>query len=203
MEQIAGTGSIQKLQQLAETDSSVKTIMEALSKRRRYRSKTDLYHFRDQVKKFTGSDMNSETIINTFKELQTAGIGRLVMKRERGQKTPVRPRFEWRYSLKDVARAAGFGEPLSTEPQEIKKSKRGRPPKQKTEGLVSKQAKRGRPKKVKSSDVLLAKGAEVEIKKTMVAVIQIRHNAEVRFEYPKNITKEEGKKVLELISSVV
>jgi hypothetical protein len=195
MEQITGTGSLQKIQQLAESDTSVKTVMEALSKRRRFRSKTDLYHFRDQVKKFTGSEMDSETIINTFKELQSAGVGRLILKRERGQKSPARPRFEWRYSLKDVARAAGFGEPLTNEPKEIAK-KRGRPRKEK-EVKVGQKGKRGRPRKIEA-----AGARSIQFMSTMVAVVKIRPNVDVRVEYPKNITKAEAKKVAALISSV-
>jgi hypothetical protein len=195
MEQISGTSSLQKIQQLAESDSSVKTVMEALSKRRRFRSKTDLYHFRDQIKKFTGSEMNSETIINTFKELQSAGVGRLILKRERGQKSPARPRFEWRYSLKDVARAAGFGEPLTNEPKEIAK-KRGRPRKEKA-ATDSPKAKRGRPRKIQA-----AGAKEVQFMNARVAVVKIRPNVEVRLEFPKSITKAEAKKVAALISSV-
>lgn len=195
MEQITGTESIQKLQKLTESDSSIKTVMEALSKRRRFRSKTDLYHFRDQVKKFTGSEMNSETIINTFKELQAAGVGRLILKRERGQKSPARPRFEWRYSLKDVARAAGFGEPLTNEPKEISK-KRGRPPKEKEINL-NKPGKRGRPKKISPTEQRV-----FQMISSMVSVVKIRPDAEVRIEYPKDMSKTEAKKVAELISSV-
>ena len=120
MEKVSQQENIQKLQRLAEEDKDVKTVMETLSKRQRYRTKTDLYQFRDQVKKFTGSELGQEDLVKTFRELQSAGIGKLIYKR--GAENDKRPRFEWRYSLKDLARATGFGDPLSEPIREISKA---------------------------------------------------------------------------------
>lgn len=181
----------EKLQKLVEENKAVKTVMETLSKRQRYRTKTDLYQFRDQVKRFTGTDLEKEELLNSFKELQDAGVGKLIYKRKRDGSSNNRPRFEWRYSLKDVARASGFGEPLSTPIGEIHKKRPETPQKR----------GRGRPPKEQAQRADSPIKRSVKSVKAIISTIQLRPNFSVRIEYPTKMTKDEAKKIANFLIS--
>jgi hypothetical protein len=194
----------QMLQKLVAENDSVKKVMETLSKRQRYRTKTDLYQFRDQVKKYTGSSIDSEDLLNSFKELQNAGAGKLILKRNGKASEISRPKFEWRYSLKDVARAAGFGPPLEEKSEEAGvKKKRGRPRKTTAESVPAVR-KRGRPRKYSAlteETATLPSKRVVKSTRAFVTSIQLRPNFQVRLEYPTDITKSESKMISDFVSS--
>ena len=194
----SGLGNIEALQKIVNQDPSAKKVMEALSKRQRFRKLTDLYQFRAQIKNLTGADLVQSDIIKIFKELQGAGIGKLVLKR--GHSDLRRPRFEWRYNLRDVARVAGFGEPLQGPMSELT-SVVNRAPSSRLKREGSKTGRpRGRPRVNVSPYRMAAVGAKPRVTKMIVSTIKIGPNTEVRIEYPEGISRSDAKRVAEFFA---
>lgn len=117
----------ENIKSIATETNTSKTIFDALERRQRYRRQTNLSKFESQLLN-NGEKIVNDEYLNTFKKLETAGVGSLIIGR-RGKPN----RFVWNYSLKDVAKAAKEEVNLSSLPKmqmgSRKRLSRGRPPK--------------------------------------------------------------------------
>jgi hypothetical protein len=97
-----------------ETPTS-KAIFKALAERQRFRRRTDL----NRLHKTLGDQITEEEFLSTFKKLQEAGIGSLIIGRKNNPN-----RFAWNYNLKSVANAALSVDGWELEPLPMKPRKR-------------------------------------------------------------------------------
>ncbi len=93
---------------------------DTFSKRKRFRSNTNLLRFHAELEEKYGKIKESE-LITTFKKLQEAGLGSLIVGRK-----PSDTRFAWNYSLRDVAKLAK-GEIKAEEVHKVMRPKPKRP----------------------------------------------------------------------------
>lgn len=120
------------IKQIAHENSTAKTVFQALDKRQRYRKETNLTKLEHSLLN-SGEKIVSDEYFDTFKKLESLGIGSLVLGRK-GKPN----RFIWNYSLKDVAKAAvkdlSPNEMSRIESKVVKNLKPGRPAKKRGPG---------------------------------------------------------------------
>lgn len=89
-----------EIKSIANGSETAKTVFDVLSKRRRFRRQTNLNKLQ-QMLMDQGCLIVEDDYINLFKELETKGVGSLIVGRKGNPN-----RFKWNYSLKSVAKAA-------------------------------------------------------------------------------------------------
>lgn len=105
---------IDEVKDIAERSPTSKAIFNELSTRKRSRHRINLRKFRyDLLTK--GQHIEEGAYLETFKQLQSAGVGRIISGRL-GKPS----RFVWNYKLVEVAKAASGAEP----PQETRKPRK-------------------------------------------------------------------------------
>lgn len=90
----------EEIKSIANQSPTSKIVFNNLSKRLRFRRGTNLSKFHVQLIN-AGEKIVEDEYMDTFKKLQTLGVGSLIF--GRGGKPN---RFKWNYNLKDVAKAA-------------------------------------------------------------------------------------------------
>lgn len=93
-----------KLKEIANSNDTSLAIFMALANRGRFRTHTDISHMKNTMIRH-GEKIILEDYMKTFKELQSLGIGTVIIGRN-GAPT----RFKWNYSLKSVGQAGMNGE---------------------------------------------------------------------------------------------
>ncbi len=86
---------------LADLNPVAKNIVADLGKRLRLRRKTNIPRYQRHLADQFGSEVDEAQLVDTFKKMESLGLGSLV--NGRGGKPS---RFVWKYSLRDVAKAA-------------------------------------------------------------------------------------------------
>lgn len=133
-----------RLKEIAHSTPTAVVTMTALALRERTRNSSDITRTRRELQS-QGERIVDEDYMRLWKDLQDAGYGSIIFGR-RGKND----RFEWHYSLKQVAQTAiGGNKGAALEPIQTKEApkKRGRKP-----GSKNKRTKRspGRPKGAKN-----------------------------------------------------
>lgn len=105
------------LEQIPTLNDAAVAAFDVFSKRRRFRSNTNLSRFHRELELKYGT-IDENQLLETFKALENAGMGSLIMSRKKD-----RTRFAWNYSLKDVARMSK-GEISKNEAYKISKPQR-------------------------------------------------------------------------------
>lgn len=131
-----------KLKQIADKNETSTLVMLSLADRKRFRAFTDISHLKNIYIR-SGEKIVLEDYMNTWKELETLGVGSVIHGRK-GQPT----RFKWNYSLRTIGEAALSGKDvqvraLETSPkilgkvQKIKRMKQKRPVLEKTQEIMT------------------------------------------------------------------
>jgi hypothetical protein len=112
-----------KVKELAQTSDTTKTVFNALAKRERFRSSTDLAKFHRALLG-EGARIVPVEFLELFKRLHDMKVGTLVFGR-RGKPN----RFIWNYNFKEVAKAATSDmSPKNIKPLAIPKAKEDNAP---------------------------------------------------------------------------
>ncbi len=88
------------LAKVATLNDAAVAAFETFSGRQRFRSNTNLRRFHRELEDKYGK-IDEKQLIETFKSLQDAGMGSLIVGRNKSK-----TRFAWNYSLRDVAKLA-------------------------------------------------------------------------------------------------
>jgi hypothetical protein len=133
-----------KLSELSKSNETATALFTEFANRKRFRWETDL---RLQAAKLAnkGYKVVDTDYLETWKQLETMGLGSIVYGRNGNS-----DRFKWRYSLKEVGKAAiapesvGEMQPMEEKkvviaaaPSRKRRSRRGRPPGAKNKHTVS------------------------------------------------------------------
>jgi len=141
-----------RVKEIAQASPTSKVIFGSLASRQRMRHQTDITRMQTQLKR-AGQNIDTEAFMNTFKELEKAGVGSIVYGRKNNPN-----RFKWNYNLKDIGQA--FAPTVSSEPPKVGTEDAGQ--------VSPKKRGRGRPKgsknKVKKLAAPLVKKMPEEVK---------------------------------------
>lgn len=88
------------IQQIAQSSPVAKEVFKVLEKRQRFRKRSDISRIYREIKS-THMSTDPKEVLNVFKELQSLGVGSIVIGRKNNPN-----RFIWKYNLKEVAKAA-------------------------------------------------------------------------------------------------
>ncbi len=88
------------VKEIAKTSGTAHTVLEACSKRERFRERINLKKFKYDLIK-AGYKVVDEEFLETFKQLEAAGVGSLIKGRNGNP-----DRFAWNFNLRDVGAAA-------------------------------------------------------------------------------------------------
>lgn len=88
------------IHQIAQSSPIAKEVFKVLERRQRFRKRSDISRIYREVKSHN-INTDPKEVLSVFKELQTAGVGSIVLGRKNNPN-----RFVWKYNLKHVAKAA-------------------------------------------------------------------------------------------------
>lgn len=96
-----------KVAAVFNANPTAKEVGKALGRRERDRSVTNLNWFKYDLLSGPGQpSIAMNDFITVFSELEKLGVGSLIRGRKQKNGTVTPPRFNWNYSIKDIARAA-------------------------------------------------------------------------------------------------
>jgi hypothetical protein len=172
---------VKRLKIIANNSPESKLIFEALKNRDRTRKITDLRQFQYKLVD-EGSNITKEDIMQTFQELEQAGVGIIVIGR-RGKPT----RFKWNYSIKKIGKLGLNSKSITS--GSVHKLK------QKDVNLAE--------FKTKLTQELKDAVSSKKMTAYMITEIPLREGFSAKIEIPFDLTIEEAKKIAETIQSVV
>lgn len=146
----------EKLRTIANSTPTAETVILSLATRERDRSELNLQRMKTQLLK-SGEKVVDKDFAQLWLDLQSAGIGHVVMKKGKPN------RFDWSYSIKQIARSLINNTPIELSRVESK-------------AVI-------KPKRVPKPEA-----PQVVIRRVFV---QLKDNVSVQMAIPENITKAE------------
>lgn len=179
-----------EIKEIAKENQQSKTIFNALAARQRTRKVTDVRQFYYKLLN-EGAKLSKEDVIHTFKRLEDAGAGSLIIGRKNKP-----DRFEWNYSIKKIASAAVGSQ--------VKKPIKNKKEQYNFNKELRRKRKRLSPDELRTEvSQLLSNVSFKNLTAVIATSINIRDNFSVKLELPLNLTKEDADKISKTIYSLV
>ena len=193
-----------QLRNIAKENKQSKTIFSALASRKRTRKITDLRQFQYKLLD-EGAKLSKEDVLHTFKRLEKAGVGTLIIGRKNKP-----TRFEWNYSIKRVAKAASNSSIKSITEKKTDDSLpalvKEKPKKILTKSFITKSPSKKYTKKELHNEVNnlpLATISEKNIRAVISTTVKLHDNFSAKIEIPFGLTEEDADQLSELIYLLV
>lgn len=107
------TQLVTKVGHISQLNDAAQKAFKTFEERQRFRSNTNLSRFHRELEKKYQVKVDDKALLEMFKALEGAGMGSLIIGRKSSN-----TRFQWQYSLRDVAKLAK-GEIVASEAQKI------------------------------------------------------------------------------------